>query len=117
MQEVAGVLPGDCGMAFILIQHLDPTHESMLVDLLASHTSMTVAQAAEDMPIRRDHLYIITPGTYLSVAAGNLRLSRPRVQHGARLPFDFLLHSLAANTGRARSASSCREPGPTAALG
>ncbi len=48
-------------MAFILVQHLDPTHESMLVDLLAGHTSMTVLQAADGMPIKRDHLYIIPP--------------------------------------------------------
>ena len=52
-------------MAFILIQHLDPTHESMMVDLLAGHTSMTVRQATDGMPIEPDHLYVIPPGTYL----------------------------------------------------
>ena len=92
-------LPADCGMAFILVQHLDPTHESMMVDLLAGHTSMTVLQATDGMPIRRDHLYIIPPGTYLSVGHGALHLSQPHARHGARLPFDFLLNSLATDCG------------------
>lgn len=86
-------------MAFILVQHLDPTHESMMVDLLAGHTSMTVRQATDGMPLERDHLYVIPPGTYLSVVGGTLRLSTPQARHGARLPFDFLLHSLAQDCG------------------
>jgi two-component system CheB/CheR fusion protein len=92
-------LPANCGMAFILVQHLDPTHESMLVDLLAGHTSMTVLQATDGMPVKHDHLYIIPPGTYLSVELGVLHLSQPQARHGTRLPFDFLLNSLAADCG------------------
>jgi two-component system CheB/CheR fusion protein len=86
-------------MAFILIQHLDPTHESMMVDLLAGHTSMPVRQATDGMPLERDHFYVIPPGTYLSVGNGYLHLSRPQARHGARLPFDFLLHSVAEECG------------------
>ena len=86
-------------MAFILVQHLDPTHESMMVDLLAGHTSMTVRQATDGMPIEPDHLYVIPPGAYLSVGNGALHLSQPQARHGARLPFDFLLHSLAEECG------------------
>jgi two-component system CheB/CheR fusion protein len=92
-------LPANNGMAFILVQHLDPTHESMMVDLLAGHTAMTVRQATDGMPVERDHLYVIPPGTYLAVADGALHLSQPKARHGARLPFDFLLHSLAADCG------------------
>ena len=92
-------LPAGNGMAFILIQHLDPTHESMMVDLLSGHTSMTVRQATDGMAIEREHLYIIPPGTYLSVVNGALHLSQPQAPHGARLPFDFLLHSLAEEFG------------------
>jgi two-component system CheB/CheR fusion protein len=94
-----GVLPAGNGMAFILVQHLDPTHESMMVDLLAGHTSMTVRQATDGTLIEREHLYVIPPGTYLSVGNGALHLSQPQARHGARLPFDFLLHSLAADCG------------------
>ena len=92
-------LPAGNGMAFILVQHLDPTHESMMVDLLAGHTSMTVGQATDGMPIEPDHLYVIPPATYLSIGDGALHQSRPQAPHGARLPFDFLLHSLAEECG------------------
>jgi two-component system CheB/CheR fusion protein len=92
-------LPTGDGIACILVQHLDPTHESMMVDLLAGHTSMTVLQATNGMLIERDHLYVIPPGTYLSVGDGALHLSEPQARHGARLPFDFLLHSLAEEFG------------------
>lgn len=92
-------LPAGKGMACVLIQHLDPNHDSMLVDLLVGHTSMTVRQATDGMPLERDHLYVIPPGRYLSVSHGALRLSLPQASRGARLPFDFLLHSLAEEYG------------------
>jgi two-component system CheB/CheR fusion protein len=92
-------LPAGNGMAFIFVQHLDPTHESMMVELLATHTAMAVRQAADGMPLERDHLYVIPPGTYLSVVGGALHLSEPQARHGARLPFDFLLRSLADEYG------------------
>jgi len=110
-------LPAGNGMAFILVQHLDPTHESMMVNLLAGHTSMTVRQATDGMLIEREHLYVIPPGTYLSVGDGALHLSQPQARHGARLPFDFLLHSLAAECDTRAICVILREPAPTAALG
>jgi two-component system, chemotaxis family, CheB/CheR fusion protein len=93
--KLINALPARTGMAFILVQHLDPNHESMMADLLAGHTAMTVQQAGDGMTIAPDQLYIIPPGTYLSVSSGTLRLSEPNARHGARLPFDFLLNSLA----------------------
>jgi two-component system CheB/CheR fusion protein len=96
---LVAALPASSGMAFVLIQHLDPTHESMMVALLAGHTSMIVRQAADGMAIEREHLYVIPPGTYLSVGDGALHLSEPQAPHGVRLPFDFLLHSLAEEFG------------------
>jgi two-component system CheB/CheR fusion protein len=98
-RKLLSALPAGNGAAFILVQHLDPTHESMMVGLLASHTAMIVRQASEGMTIERDHLYVIPPGAYLSVEGGALRLSQPTAPHGARLPFDFLLHSLAREYG------------------
>jgi two-component system, chemotaxis family, CheB/CheR fusion protein len=97
--KLMDALPVSNGMAFILVQHLDPSHESMMVDLLAGHTSMTVRQATDGMLIEREHLYIIPPGTYLSVRNGVLHLSQPQARHGARLPFDFLLNALAEEYG------------------
>lgn len=98
-KKLLGALPADIGMTFILIQHLDPTHESMMAGLLAEHTSMNVRQATDGLPIERDHIYLIPPGTYLSIRKGVLHLSQPEARHGARLPFDFLLHSLAEDCG------------------
>jgi two-component system, chemotaxis family, CheB/CheR fusion protein len=98
-RRLVDALPAGIGMAFILVQHLDPTHESMMVDLLTDRTSMTVCQVADGMKLARDHLYVIPPGAYLAVGDGALHLSQPQARHGARLPFDFLLHSLAEAYG------------------
>jgi two-component system CheB/CheR fusion protein len=93
------VLPDGLGIAFVLVLHLVPDHASLMVDLLAGSTAMTVVQAEEGMAIEPDHLYVIAPGHHLAVAEGRLHLSEPPERHGARLPFDFLLHSLAAAYG------------------
>jgi len=85
--------------AFILVQHSDPSGESMLVALLAPHTALTVVEAAENLPVESGHLYVSPPGSYLSVGDGLLHLSAPPPRHGARMPFDFLLHSLAKQYG------------------
>ena len=53
-KKLFDALPATCGMAFVLIQHLDPNHQSMMVDLLAGHTRMTVVQAADGMPVEID---------------------------------------------------------------
>jgi two-component system, chemotaxis family, CheB/CheR fusion protein len=92
-------LPPNSGMAFVLIQHLDPKHESMMADLLAGHTPMKVLQAADGMHLHRDHAYLIPPGRYLAIEGGTLRLSKPLERHGTRMPFDFFLRSLAEECG------------------
>jgi two-component system CheB/CheR fusion protein len=89
----------DSGMAFVMIQHLDPTHPSLMAELLSSHTSMIVAQAADGMAPLPDHVYLIPPGVSLAIRDGLLRLSKPKERHGARLPFDFFLSSLSAACG------------------
>ena len=88
-------------MAFILVQHLEQTHESMMVDLLASHTPMTVLQATDGMPVEREHPLRHSPaGNYLSIVDGAPHLSQPQAHHGAGLrAFDFLLRSMATACG------------------
>ena len=93
-------LPGDSGMAFVLVQHLDPTHASMMVDLLSIHTKMAVLQATNRMPIECDHVYVIPPGVNLSIDADTICLSEQRERHGARRPFDFFLQTLAEQCGK-----------------
>src|SRR5579859_558949 len=92
-------LPCDTGMAFVLVLHLDPTHSSMIADLLSGHTTMAVTEAADGMPIQPDCVYVIPPGAYLSIGEGLLRLTNPSERRGARMPFDFFLRSLAQDCG------------------
>jgi two-component system, chemotaxis family, CheB/CheR fusion protein len=97
-KELLDAMPAGNGMAFVLIQHLDPK-QSMMVDLLTGHTPMRVLQAADGMQLERDHVYLIPPGAYLEIRDGVLRLSKPLERHGARMPFDFFLRSLAEECG------------------
>ena len=95
-RKLLEALPTPTGMAFIVVQHLDPDNDSLLADLLSTHTKMQVAQALDGMMIEREWVYVIPPGFYLSADdKGALRLSKPAERHGARLPFDYLLASLA----------------------
>jgi two-component system, chemotaxis family, CheB/CheR fusion protein len=98
-RKLLAALPADTGIAFVLIPHLEPTHASMMVDLLATHTAMTVSQVTDGMRIEGNRVYVIPPQAYLSAHHGLLRLSPPEAPHGARLPFDFFLHSLAEEYG------------------
>src|SRR5580698_9347340 len=65
-RKLLDALPAHNGMAFIIVQHLDPSHDSMMVDLLAGHTPMPVLLATDGMKIERDRVYVIPPGVYLS---------------------------------------------------
>jgi two-component system CheB/CheR fusion protein len=92
-------IPANSGLAFILIQHLDPKQDSLLVELLAKVSAVPVAQATNGMIVEADHLYVIPPGKFLSFSSGALHLSEPPTRPGFRLPFDYLLKSLADAVG------------------
>jgi two-component system CheB/CheR fusion protein len=98
-KKLIGALPADSGIAFILVQHMDPNHDSMLVELLAAHTSLTVRQATDGEAITPNTISVIPPGAYLSVDGDTLMVSRPSVRQGARLPFDALLNGMASALG------------------
>jgi chemotaxis response regulator CheB len=79
------------GMAFVMIQHLDPTHSSLMAELLSSHTSMTVAQAVDGTPLEPDHVYLIPPGVSLAIRPRpNSRVTRGHLE--ARRGFGSGLH-------------------------
>jgi two-component system CheB/CheR fusion protein len=99
-KSFVAAIPADSGMAFIIVQHLDPTHESMMVELLASHTTLAVSLAAHDVPVEPGNIYVIPPGKNLSILDGALQLARLAASHGARLPLDHLLRSIAKDCGR-----------------
>jgi two-component system, chemotaxis family, CheB/CheR fusion protein len=88
-------MPPDSGMAFVLIQHLDPAHESLTAELLGRHTKMSVVQVKREMSVEPNHVYVIPPNKYLSIRERRLRLSSPDVHRALRMPVDFLLRSLA----------------------
>ena len=92
-------LDAACGLSFILVQHLDPSQESLLPALLAGGTKLTVETAREKVAIAPGHLYVIPPGQDLAIEGGLIRLSIPKKRHGSRLPIDFLLQSLARDVG------------------
>lgn len=92
--ELLQHLPPDTGMAFVLVQHLDPSHVSMLPALLASKTAMAVVEAAEDMVVVPNTVYV-TPATRdVTTQRGILKLSS-RPSSGHHLPVDSFLESLA----------------------
>lgn len=97
--RLLAALPAETGMAFLLVQHLDPNHESQMAELLARHTPMRIREAAEGMEIVPDELVICPPGQFLTVRYGVLHLSRPAQPRHARLPIDFLIRSLARECG------------------
>src|ERR1700734_2325690 len=68
-------LPPDTGLAFVIIQHLDPKHESLLPNLLARSTAMPVRQVKDGMFMEPNHVYVIPPNTSLSVEQRTLRVA------------------------------------------
>jgi len=95
LKELFTAMPSDNGMAFVVIQHLEPTHESRMADILGKCTSMNVVQAEDGMPVRANRVYANPPGKYLSVDAGRLVLSEQSERDRIRMPIDFFLTSLA----------------------
>ena len=88
-------MPVDSGIAFVLIPHLDPTHGSLMVELLARHTSMPVVEAAEGMAIEANRVYIIPPNKNMTISGGVLRLSGPVDRGSWQTSIDIFLRSLA----------------------
>lgn len=95
LKKFFNALPPEPGMAFVLVQHLDPTHESSMADLMSRYTLLKVLQAKDGMKIESDHLYIIPPNRDMGMINGNLQLIEPLEPHGLRLPINFFLNNLA----------------------
>ncbi|MGE5363164.1 MAG: chemotaxis protein CheB [Bacteroidota bacterium] len=85
----------DSGMAFVVIQHLDPTHKGMMPELLQHFTDMEVIQAKDGLKARPNCVYVIPPNKSMSVLNGTLHLFSPIESRGLRLPVDYFFHSLA----------------------
>jgi two-component system, chemotaxis family, CheB/CheR fusion protein len=88
-------LPSPNGMAFVVVQHLDPTRKGMMVELLQRSTTMTVLQARERQKVEPEHIYVIPPNKDLHILRGVLHLLAPIAPRGLRLPIDVFFRSLA----------------------
>lgn len=88
-------VPKDSGMAYIVIQHLDPTQKGMLPELLQRISSMEVLQVKDRMTVNPNHVYVIPPNKTMSILNGVLYLFEPLESRGLRLPIDYFLFSLA----------------------
>ena len=88
-------VPAGSGMAFVIVQHLDPTHKGMLAELLQRATPMRVMQVRDRTRIQPDCVYVIPPNKDLSILHGVLHLLDPAAPRGLRLPIDFFFRSLA----------------------
>ena len=88
-------LPSEPGMALVFIPHLDPTHESAMVELLSRITLLTVHQAAEGMPIACNALYVLPPNADMTISDGVLHLARRQAGRGHHMPIDSFFTSLA----------------------
>ncbi len=86
-------------LTLLVAQHLDPSHESLLAELLASHTTLTLEEARDGQPLLPDHVYTIAPGTLLRVEAGCLRVERLASPSDSRAAIDTLFRSLADEHG------------------
>jgi chemotaxis response regulator CheB len=95
LTELLQHLPPDTGMGFVLVQHLDPEHESALTQILSRATSMPVCEVVDNLPVETNHIYVIPPNRALNIAKGKLKLSPRSKSQGPLRTIDFFLDSLA----------------------
>ncbi|PIN69516.1 hypothetical protein COV93_05110, partial [Candidatus Woesearchaeota archaeon CG11_big_fil_rev_8_21_14_0_20_43_8] len=92
-------LPAKNGMAFVIVQHLDPNHPSILPELLSRVTKMDVKHAQNNMKIEKDNVYVIPPNTYITIKNRILKLSSNVKSQGPRMSIDYFFKSLATDLG------------------
>ena len=91
--------PANTGIAFVLVPHLDPNHQSLLTEILQRSTAMPVVEALDQVIVAADHVYIIPPNREMAILNGVLQLSEPTEARGQRMPIDGFLRSLADDQG------------------
>ncbi|MBK9038522.1 MAG: hypothetical protein IPL83_05050 [Bdellovibrionales bacterium] len=94
LRDLLSSLPVDTGMAFVIIQHLDPTHGSMSADILSRSTKMPVIEVKEGMPVRPNHVYVIPPNCNLDLSGGGFKILPRFETRGQHMPLDFFFRRL-----------------------
>ena len=95
LEQFFNKMPENTGMAFVIVQHLDPNHVGMMPELLQRMTKMTVFQVTDCLYVKPNCVYVIPPNKSMSILNGTLHLFAPVETHGIRLPIDIFLRSLA----------------------
>ncbi|MDY0007369.1 MAG: chemotaxis protein CheB [Spongiibacteraceae bacterium] len=96
LEEFFRNMPCNTGMAFLVVQHLDPTQKALLPEILQRYTEMPVQEAGQNMPVLPDSVYVIPPNRELRVLDDTLKLLEPTEPRGLRLPINILFSSLAS---------------------
>jgi len=94
-QEFFRDAPSDCAIAFVLVQHLAPEHESLLTEILQRVTVLPVIEVKDQMLVMSNHVYVIPPNRDMTIHDGLLQLSPPEQPRGQRMPIDEFFISLA----------------------
>ncbi|RPJ71461.1 MAG: chemotaxis protein CheB, partial [Alphaproteobacteria bacterium] len=95
LEQFLSNVPENSGMAYVVIQHLDPTQKGMLPELLQRVSKIKVFQVKDRMAVKPNCVYVIPPNKSMSILKGVLYLFEPIEERGLRLPIDFFLRSLA----------------------
>jgi two-component system, chemotaxis family, CheB/CheR fusion protein len=98
-RQLLSHLPTDTGMAFVLIQHLDPKHKSLLREILARETAMPVVEVLDNMAVEPNCVYVIPPNTKMEIEQGLLKLTPREKSRAMVMPVDTFFLSLAADLG------------------
>ncbi len=100
LQAFFGAMSPDCGMAFVVIMHLSPEHESILAEVLQRTTTMPVQQVQGRVKVEANCVYVIPPAKHLSMADGHLHLSDlARTRPGKHVAVDLFFRTLADTNG------------------
>jgi len=99
LEQFLGCVPPNSGLAYVVVQHLDPTQKALLVELLQRVTGMRVHEARSNMHVKPDCVYVIPPNAEITVVNGVLNVQRPVEPRGMRLPINVLFSSLASAQG------------------
>jgi len=97
LKALFGAMPTATGLAFVVVVHLDPTHDSLMPELLAKVTGLRVGQARDREPLEADHVYVIPPNRLLTVDQGLIRVREVADRRGLRGSIDHCFRSLAGD--------------------
>ncbi|MBT8368084.1 MAG: hypothetical protein KJP23_25600, partial [Deltaproteobacteria bacterium] len=92
-------VPPETNMAFVIIQHLSPTHKSIMADILMKYTQMKVLQIKNNQDIEPNHVYLNPPDKNVVILNCRLHLTEPTQAHGVNLPIDCFFRSLSEDQG------------------